>query len=193
MNKLLITLILILAGIGVAGFLVYEIYILRTPNVTVTDLPSSGTPNTAGNSSVIIERPETKPVQDSNSISIRDTSGGSLVIKNIKNDPALVKDTINPGYYYLGYHHTIGTTSSDQTPPYIIEYIESTGYFNIAILQEPLGVVREEMEKYLALHLGISQTQLCILPYMVSVPYSVNKEYAGRNLGFSFCPGAEAL
>ena len=42
-------------------------------------------------------------------------------------------------------------------------------------------------------HLGISESDMCRLSYMVSVPNRVNTIYAGQNLGFSFCMGAVAL
>ena len=102
---------------------------------------------------------------------------------------------INAGYYYLGYHMKEGfpdPTASDN-PPYVISYIDSTQYFNIALLQEPIGSVREEAQQYLMQHLGISQDQMCRLNYMVSVPDRVNSQFSSKNLGFSFCPGATVL
>jgi len=41
--------------------------------------------------------------------------------------------------------------------------------------------------------LGISEQDACRLRYSVSVPFSVNPLYSGKNLGFSFCPGATPL
>lgn len=123
-----------------------------------------------------------------------DNSGG-VTAKTIIDDPATVEDPINPGYYYLGYYMNQGVPDPTATdnPPYIIEYISATQYFNIALLQEPIGPVREEAQQYLMSHLGVSQGQMCQLDYMVSVPVRVNPQYAGINLGFSFCPGATTL
>jgi hypothetical protein len=114
---------------------------------------------------------------------------------NFVNDPTTVKDPINPGYYYLGYHVNEGISDPTATdnPPYIITYISATHYFNITLLQEPIGTVREEMQQYLMMRLGISQDGMCRLDYMVSVPWRVNQVYSGKNLGFSFCPGATKL
>ena len=102
----------------------------------------------------------------------------------------------NAGYFYLGYHTAgagaVDTTATDN-PPYLIEYISATQYFNIGLLSEPIGTTRLTAERFLMTNLGISQDQMCQLSYMVSVPNSVNSQFAGKNLGFSFCPGATPL
>lgn len=122
-------------------------------------------------------------------------STGGIQTLDFIHDPATVKDPINPGFYYLGYHQYEGVTdpTASASPPYIIAYESDTQSFNIALLQEPIGPMREEMQQYLMTHLGITQDQMCRLSYMVSVPDRVSSRYAGRNLGFSFCPGATAL
>jgi hypothetical protein len=126
---------------------------------------------------------------------IATTTNATTPTKDFLKDPATVKDPINPGYYYLGYHVNEGVPdpTATNTPPYIIEYISATQYFNIALLQEPIGTVRKEAEQFLMADLGISQKQMCQLNYMVSVPDNVNSQYSGINLGFSFCPGATEL
>ena len=128
-------------------------------------------------------------------IPIATVGGGIVQTNNFLKNPTTVKDPINSGYYYLGYHENEGVTDSTATnnPPYIITYFNATQYFNIALLQEPIGTARENAEQFLMVDLGISQNQMCQLNYMVSVPNSVNSQYASRNLGFSFCPGATAL
>lgn len=131
----------------------------------------------------------------STSMAVGGSNGGSIVTKNIQSDPALVKDPINPGLFYLGYHINEGMAdaSSTENPPYIIAYTEATQFFTISVLQEPIGVVRGVAEQYLMSHLGISQDQMCKLNYTLSVPNSVSSQYAGMNLGFSFCRGATPL
>jgi hypothetical protein len=130
-----------------------------------------------------------------NTISIASAYGGTIQVKDFENDPVFAKDPVNSGYYYFGYHFSQGVSDSTatDTPPYVIEYIGSTQYFSIALLQEPIGQSRQEMEQYLMTHLGITQNQMCQLKYMVSVPASVDPTYAGTGLGFSFCPGATQL
>ena len=149
--------------------------------------------NPVGNSSTVTEASSTFPT--GTTLSVGAVGGGSVQTNNFIADPTTTKDPINPGYYYLGYHVYEGVPDPTATnnPPYIITYISTTQYFNIALLQEPVGSTREEMEQYLMARLSISQTQMCQLNYMVSVPDHVNSFYSGQNLGFSFCPGATAL
>lgn len=106
----------------------------------------------------------------------------------------VVRDPMNSGYYYLGNSFLSQSGSiSVGSPPYVIEYISQTQYFNIALLREPIGTARDDMEQYLMSRLGISPEQLCRLNYMVSTPDRVNSQFSGKNLGFSFCPGATKL
>lgn len=128
-------------------------------------------------------------------MTVAGVGGGTIQTVNFMNDPATVKDPINSSHYYLGYHVNEGVpdqTASDN-PPYTITYISETQYFNVALLQEPIGIIRKEAQQYFMARLGISQDQMCRLNYMVSVPNRVNSQFSGRNLGFSFCPGATKL
>ncbi len=128
-------------------------------------------------------------------LSLATTDGGTLQTKDFKNDPVTVKDPFNPGYFFIGNHFFEGISdpTATENPPYKIEYTDATQYFNIALLQEPVAATRQDAEQYLMSHLGISQSDMCRLKYMVSVPARINSFYSGRNLGFSFCPGATAL
>lgn len=113
-------------------------------------------------------------------------AGTTVQAADFLSDPAVVKDANNPGYYSVGYQAV-------DNPPYAITYISDTNYFNIALLQEPIGPVRKDAEQYLMAHLGITAEKMCQLDYMVSVPEWVNSQFAGKSLGFSFCPGAVTL
>ena len=123
------------------------------------------------------------------------TTGGSTATTNFLNDPAVVKDSINPGHYFIGPHPYIGIADSTATesPTYIIEYIQSDNSFTIGLLTEPIATTREDAERELTKVLGLGKDQMCQLNYMVSVPSRVNAIYSGKNLGFSFCPGATTL
>lgn len=119
-------------------------------------------------------------------LSLAVTSGGSITVLNFLDDPEIVADPVNSGYYDLGY-------STTNTPPFMITYIATTQYFNIELLQEPIGQTREFAQQYLEQHLGISESDLCRLRYTVSAPSNVSSLYGGASLGFSFCPGATVL
>lgn len=112
--------------------------------------------------------------------------GSTLQTRDFLADPATKEDTENKGYFYLG-------NQPSDTAAYSIEYISETQYFNIELLQEPLGANRKVAESYLINALGISSEQMCGLNYSVGTPNSVNSAYAGMNLGFSFCPVAVKL
>ncbi len=122
-------------------------------------------------------------------IQVAGTDGQTYEIKDFKNDPATLSDKNNPGQYILAG----GRTPSPLTTPFSILYIDSIQNFNITLLREPIGDIRLQAEQLLLQRLGISQEKMCGLRYSVGVPESVNSFYAGKNLGFSFCPGAVKL
>lgn len=121
------------------------------------------------------------------SLSITTYSGDTVATRNFLDDPSVTEDSVNPGYYYLG-NQPQGTST-----PYLIEYIKETDYFNIELLEEPIGETRKSAEDDLRSRLGLSDSELCALDYVVSTPTSVNSTYASINLGFSFCSGAVTL
>lgn len=114
----------------------------------------------------------------------------NLPTNDFLTSPDTYQDPVNAGYYSLGNPINQAATS---TTPYLIMYIESTRFFTIELVQEPIGEARTQAELYLEQRLGLSPSDLCKLNYTLSVPVSVSQEYAGRNLGFSFCPGATVL
>jgi hypothetical protein len=189
MNKIIywivgLLLVILFGFVGIRFF-------TNPPNST-TPNPTYSTTNVGNSTNVTVSGGQGS---QGNTISIAGSNGATIQVNNFKNDPVLAKDPVNSGYYYFGPHFSEGVPDSTatSTPPYIIEYIDSTQYFSIALLEEPLGQTRQEMEQYLMAHLGISQSQMCQLKYMVSVPASVDTTYAGTSLGFSFCPGAVPL
>lgn len=194
MNKLLIV------SIGIiifAGLIALAFWLTNSKSqIPATDSPNGQNTlpvaNSVGNTTAV----DTSTNFTSGTIlSLPAVDGGTIQVNNFINDPTTAKDPINQGYYYLGYHVNEGIPDPTATdnPPYIIEYISATQYFNVALLQEPIGPVREEAQQYLMAHLGIGQDQMCRLNYMVSVPDRVNSQFSGKNLGFSFCPGATVL
>lgn len=183
--------------IGVGGIIVVGLFILAYQLTSpVVPAPSAMSTSTAP-SAVVPASPvgqNTIGTPDQGTTAGGISTGVTQVIDFMK-DPATVKDSSNTGYYYLGYHTSQGVddTTATDNPPYLITYISATKYFNITILQEPIGPVREEAQQYLLAHLGIGEQQMCQLNYMVSVPDRVNSQFSGIHLGFSFCPGATLL
>jgi hypothetical protein len=180
-----------ISALVIVGFVVaFWISNSKTPSTNTTDtqnvdLPISGSTD---------QNPST-PGQGSDLLSLTGVDGSVVRTLNFIKDPMTARDPINPGYYYLGYHVNEGVKDATATenPPYTIQYIASTQYFTVTLLQEPIEAVRRQAEQYLMTHLGVPQNDLCRLKYIVGVPWRVNQVYASRNLGFSFCPGATLL
>lgn len=174
MKKILLLIILVLL-VGFGGIYVYTEKIRKTSMSVPTEntLPVSGT---------VTENQNGKEVN----ITLKTPNGAEIVVANFLASAYTKKDPENPGYY------TLGSQVSNATP-YLITYIEATSYFNIVLVQEPLGQSRVQAENYLQNTLRITREQMCSIDYTLSVPNSVNTIYSGTNLGFSFCPGAVTL
>jgi hypothetical protein len=186
-------LIIIVPVIVLLGFIAFWIFVgFGSKSVTNDTSGSSVTLPSSGNVPVSTS---INPVQEQSLITIAG-SGGSVIPTLDFIHASTTGEYPNAGYYYLGYHSPLqgilDPTATD-SPPYIIEYINATQFFNISLLQEPIGEVREKAQQYLMTQLGISQDQMCRLNYSLGVPARVNSQYAGRELGFSFCLGATKL
>ena len=189
MNKIL------MAGIG--GVIVIGLFILAyqltspsrpAPENTSPTTPGVGLPTA---SSVA------QPVSSTSSpatMSVAGSDGSVIQTNNFLADPTTTRYPLDSDFYYLN-GSAAGGASGAATPaaPFSIGYIRSTQYFNVTLLQEPIGPVRTEMEQYLMGKLGLTQSQMCQLNYSVGVPNFVNTQFSGMNLGFSFCPGATKL
>ena len=122
-------------------------------------------------------------------ITVATEHAGNIAVRDFRADPRTVQNENIPGEYIL----VGGKIATPKTTPYVIAYVESTQMFNIALLREPIGSMRNEAEKELMERLGVSKSQMCLLKYTVSAPSWVNATYAGVDLRFSFCPGAVKL
>jgi hypothetical protein len=149
---------------------------------------STSTSNSASSSNI--------PTIQNQSIPLRD--GSTANTKDFIHNGTTIEDPANQGTYYLA--GSSGACNKDGSCPtagtnkdYNILYYPAQNSFNIGIATEPLGPVRLEAEQYLMNALGISEQQMCELNYYVGTTVYVNPQYAGKNLGFSFCPGATAL
>jgi hypothetical protein len=136
--------------------------------------------NNAGQSS-------STPVSNTPVIEIHSANGGSMTVKDFTWNSQTVTSPHIPGHYFLA--GGLDTTNA----PYSIFFVTSDQSFTVTILQEPIGFVRQQAEQALSQILGVSAQSMCALRYSVLVPADVNQSYAGKNLGFSFCPGATPL
>ncbi len=199
MKKTLLILVGITAVIAAiaAGVYLFGINTPKPTSINTTGQNSSNGQDFDRNAGQQFGRPVgSKPGAPSTTTrTITISNGGTLVVKDFLQDPETVKDHLNKGQNYLGYHFPEGVPDPTATtePPYVIDYFEADSSFSIAIFQEPVAANRLQAEQYLMEHLGISQNQMCTLKYSIGVPNRVNQYYAGMELGFSFCPGAVKL
>lgn len=113
------------------------------------------------------------------------TQNGPIPTNDFIHNGVTIPDPSNADNYYL-----TGTTTSSG---YTIKYDAASGFFTIALEQEPLAQTRAAAEVSLLSALGVTQAQLCSLNYYVGTDVHTNSFYAGKNLSFSFCPGAVVL
>ncbi len=73
---------------------------------------------------------------------------------------------------------------------YQLVYTEGTHDFMVLLLGLPLSYARKNAERELLQKLGIDDETACRLPIYVSTIDKVSEQYAGHNLGLSFCPGS---
>ncbi len=128
-------------------------------------------------------------------VTVASQSGDPLMVKDFINNGETTPDVVNPGYYVLagsiGYCLGDGRCPSGaSTTDFKITYNSASQFFNIVIFTEPIGKVRSIAEYFLLDRLGLTQQELCTLRYSVGVPYRVSPINAGKNIGFSFCPGS---
>lgn len=181
-KKLFIIVVLVLLAIAIVSAV--WVFVIQsgsaeqaqTPTPTPVTLPQAGTKSnqTSGYTG-----------QSNQTISVVNSTGSGMWVRDFFKDAATIADPHNPGYYTI--------VPETPTSPYTITYISNTQYFIIELTQEPIGHARVEAERYLEQKLGIGDSELCRLNYTLSVSTSVNKQYAGRSLGFSFCQGAVVL
>ena len=179
--RIFITIVAIITIILLAGLL---FLFFMTPDVP-TPAPSSGNtlpfPVATSTSYTpppgVIVPPGKKAIQDiSGSLIVNDfTASSSFHTSNLSNYYDLVPE------------------SASTTPDYDIIFVDADQSFQVFLLKNPLGLARRHAEETLLAMLGISQQEACSLTYQVTVAYSINDTYAGRNFGFSFCPGSEVL
>lgn len=132
------------------------------------------------------------------SISLPARAGGTVATNDFINNGTTVPDTENPGNYYLA--GSVGYCLSDGTCPsgapasdFKVVYFSKEQAFAIGLTKEPIGQARQDAEQFMLSTLGISKADLCNLNYYIGTDNEVNPTYAGKNLGFSFCPGSVPL
>lgn len=165
-------------GIIIVSVLWYSLFLPKatpqtTPLLGVT-LPGSG---------LVPVATSTTP-DPTNQIPVTIQNGKTISSINFIHNGVTLADSSNEGNYLL---------TGSVTNGFSIGYRAPADFFTIALEKEPLGEMRIAAENYLLSALGVSKSQLCSLRYYIGTDVHTNSFYAGKNLGFSFCPGAVAL
>jgi hypothetical protein len=191
-TKLIIWIIGILLGTIIVAVLWY---VMSVPNASPqinqssTTLPISGlvTPVTSSTTS-----------QTSGTIALAAQNGSTVVTADFIHNGVTIYDSANAGRYMLAGNlgYCLSNPQQCQAAPstnFNVYYNSGPQSFTITLTKEPIGQARFAMEQFMLRTLGITEQQMCNLNYLVGVTIYVNSQYTGKNLGFSFCPGATVL
>lgn len=177
--------VLVAIALTVAVLIVVGLFVfLRSPAPAsnATSTPSGGLPvsgSIPGGSTGVSSATSTPGI----AVATRDGSA-PLAVRDFIHNATTVQDSANKGIYYL---------TGSSTEEFVIAYDSSAQFFTIALNREPIGLARTDAQTMLVAALGVPQESLCALKYYVGTDEHTNSFYAGKNLGFSFCPGATAL
>lgn len=134
----------------------------------------------------------------SQTMTLTSRSGEPIMVQDFINNGVTERDTINPNQYNLAGKNALCELENDcysgaVSDTFDIVYFLDEDAFAIGLTAEPLGAARISAEQFLMKTLGVSQDELCMINYFVTTDVDVSEQYAGADLGFSFCPGAVKL
>lgn len=197
-TKLIIWIVGVFLGVIVVAVLWYVVFAPKAtpppPLSTGGTLPISGsirpTPSTSS--------PSATTTQGESVMEITTYGGNTVLAKDFIHNGTTINDTANNGRYLLAGNlgYCISDPNQCQAAPaknFSVYYDSAVQSFIITLTEEPLGQARNDAEQFLFATLGLTQSQMCSLNYLVGVTKYVSDQYAGKNIGFSFCPGATTL
>lgn len=172
-------------------------YFLSIPNVAPQ---TSNAPTTLpiGGSTSFTVPPSATSSQVAQTMALAAQDGSIVAAADFIHNGATITDAANAGRYLLAGNlgFCLSNPQQCQAAPsdnYMVYYNSTPQSFTIELTREPIGRARLDMEQFLFATLGLTEEQLCSLNYYVGVTIYVNSQYTGKNLGFSFCPGATVL
>jgi len=184
MNKIFFASILIIALVLIAGagYLFFSI----TPSTTPVQVQTTSLPVADNSVSLDSSNFPAGTVVTSGSLSVPTTiDDKSIIIRDFTGDASTTQDATDPQLFYL-----VGQAT---TSPFSISYTTATHLFVVTLNKEPLGTIRGDAEQFLLEALAVQPTDVCLLATDVVAASGTNPLYEGKNLGFSFCPGATQL
>ncbi len=120
-------------------------------------------------------------------VTVQLRSGSTIEVRDFLHDQG-VQEWGGTETYMIGSSETL-----EGSPLYQIFYFTPDRTIGISLLGEPLEQARLTAEEELLRRLGVEKADVCDLSVRVSTPGFVNPDFAGRELGLSFCPNAVSL
>ncbi len=111
--------------------------------------------------------------------------GKNILIADIRALPE-TKD-VGSGMFHLE------ISEIEPTAKFALLYSENDDSFSLAVLDSPVSYHRDRASEYMLILLKISKEEACQLNFFVGVPYDIDSNLSGINLGLSFCPGSVPL
>lgn len=128
--------------------------------------------------------------QSRGSTQVSDRVPENAATKKIKEE---ITKTFSPQMDGQNKFYEITASETATSTPFIIYYFEEDRSVQVILYEQPIGKTRRLAENELLSKYSLSEQDACTLTYQVTVPMSVDEEYYGTNLGFSFCPGSVVL
>lgn len=123
---------------------------------------------------------------DDGTLSLQSRNGGMISVYNFYDDPGT--SDIGSDNYVL-----YGTNDDSLELGYQIVYLSMDQSFIVSLIENPWREWRPQAEQAFLKALNISQSDACNLKVALTIPYNVDPEYAGQDLGLSFCPNAKNI
>lgn len=121
-------------------------------------------------------------------LTLQTRDGGYVSVQDFT--AGLASSRIGPSVYYQLTHNQDTQGSRAQ---FDITFGLTDSSISIGLFKHPLRKSRLAAERALRRFFPLSNAALCRLKTAVSVPFSIDADYSGRELGLSFCPGAVRL
>ncbi|MDP1689838.1 MAG: hypothetical protein Q8L52_01375 [bacterium] len=195
-TKLIIWILGTLLGAIVVAVLWYIFFVSKTPPQTFQ--PTTTLP-VGGSVTPMSQRPSyatSSALTQTMNLAVQ--NGSTVVVLDFIRNGVTIPDTVNAGRYLLA--GNLGRCVSNpqqcqaaQATDFSVYYNNIVQSFIIDLTQEPIGQARLNAGQFMLTTLGLTQGQLCSLNYYLGVTRYVNAQFTGKNLGFSFCPGAIVL
>ncbi len=115
-----------------------------------------------------------KPTIVNNQLSVTTSSQKELLIANVYSHAIIQYPENGVGFARTNF--------------YEMSYYPKDDGFIITLLDSDVEKARSTAEQDFLKLLNITEKQACTLKISIGVPYSVNKEYAGKDLKFQYCP-----